>query len=100
MIGWLVTKQPASQLSRSGQTDWLAGYQTRDGVGGGWMGIAIGETQTESRALFGGRALVSLKKSLSIVVKLRVLCRAQGIHIVKQENTYDQLSTTLNFYIF
>ena len=62
---------------------------------GGW-----GETQTESRASFGGRALVSLKESLSIVVKLRVLCRAQGIHIVKQENTYDQLSTTLNFYIF
>ena len=80
MIGWLVTKQEM-------------------GLGeGGWE--LLGETQTESRALFGGRALVSLKKSLSIVVKLRVLCRAQGIHIVKQENTYDQLSTTLNFYIF
>ena len=80
MIGWLVTKQEM-------------------GLGEGGWGL-LGETQTESRALFGGRALVSLKKSLSIVVKLRVLCRAQGIHIVKQENTYDQLSTTLKFYIF
>ena len=56
MIGWLVTKQEM-------------------GLGEGGWGL-LGETQTESRALLGGRALVSLKKSLSIVVKLRVLCRA------------------------
>ena len=80
MIGWLVTKQEM-------------------GLGEGGWGL-LGETQTESRALLGGRALVSLKKSLSIVVKLRVLCRAMSCYINEQENTYDQLSTTLNFYIF
>ena len=77
MIGWLVTKQEM-------------------GLGEGGWGL-LGETQTESRALLGGRALVSLKK---ITINCSQVAGIMSCYINEQENTYDQLSTTLNFYIF